>query len=348
MFDVVVPIGPHDQQIAKTTLDALGRFEGVDRVFIVTQADAIPAINADHPDAIAVDERDVLKEVQMHQLRTHLRDHSADPNRAAWYYQQFLKMAFAQHPSVSDHYLIWDADTVPLRPLSFFDASGRILVAPSNEHAHAPYFDTIKPFGLSRQVGFSFVSEHLMVRTSHMLELLDVLARIPGRSATHWVWNIMDSVEPVSLAGSGFSEFETYGNFVAARHPDAYAVSRVPSFRFGAKLYGHSPNRYDLYELSRDHAFASFETWNSPSWWKTPARKARSFLRYWAASVTGIRRRAIGRSPPIPLEAVLNAPCEHEPAKVHSHSIPRRRALARSTRWSSAGSQPLSRPGKVG
>jgi len=40
-----------------------------------------------------------------------------------WYLQQFLKMGAARHVAgLSDHYLLWDSDMVPLKPMQWFVA----------------------------------------------------------------------------------------------------------------------------------------------------------------------------------------------------------------------------------
>ena len=42
------------------------------------------------------------------------------PSSINWYYQQFLKMAYAR-TCPSEYYLCWDSDTIPLRKISMFD-----------------------------------------------------------------------------------------------------------------------------------------------------------------------------------------------------------------------------------
>src|SRR5215831_7367894 len=65
------------------------------------------------------------------------------PGAAGWYFQQLLKLQFAFTEPEDDYYLIWDADTVPPRPIRFFDPAGRMLLTRATEH-HAPYFETYR------------------------------------------------------------------------------------------------------------------------------------------------------------------------------------------------------------
>ena len=49
--------------------------------------------------------------------------------RAGWYVQQYIKMQFARFTK-DEYYLIWDSDTIPLKPVELFDeASGKRLSA---------------------------------------------------------------------------------------------------------------------------------------------------------------------------------------------------------------------------
>src|SRR5882762_7103078 len=65
------------------------------------------------------------------------------PRGAGWYFQQLLKYSWCfKNPEIG-HYLVWDADTVLLRPLDFFDDQGRVLMTKSSEY-HPPYFATFE------------------------------------------------------------------------------------------------------------------------------------------------------------------------------------------------------------
>src|SRR5579862_9391811 len=63
-------------------------------------------------------------------------------SRVNWYFQQFVKIAslIRLESGEDDLLLIWDADTVPLRPLSFENDHGQVLYRVSNEY-HPPYFN---------------------------------------------------------------------------------------------------------------------------------------------------------------------------------------------------------------
>jgi hypothetical protein len=178
------------------------------------------------------------------------------PKGAGWYFQQFLKYAFAFRDVEDDYYLIWDADTVPLRPLRFFDAQGRLLFTKANEH-HEPYFQTYQRLlHEDAQTEFSFISQHLVVQKSVLREMLQRIEFLnPGQP--NWAWTIMANLE-----GSGsnlFSEYETLGHYIKTHYPARVAFQERPWLRSGAKRLHRLPTQRDLDELGKLYAFSAFE-----------------------------------------------------------------------------------------
>ncbi len=111
------------------------------------------------------------------------------PKGAGWYFQQLLKYAFCFQEEADDYYLIWDADTVPLRPLEFFDADGRMLLTKAEEE-HAPYFENYRRLlGEEPNREFSFISQHMLVQKSILREML---ARIESDLRGHRLVGLED------------------------------------------------------------------------------------------------------------------------------------------------------------
>ena len=86
-----------------------------------------------------IDELDVIKGITIEEIKSYLKEKGADSTRAGWYFQQFLKMAFSLRHDCDKYYVIWDADTILLRPFEALGHDGRALIQPSDEY-HAPYF----------------------------------------------------------------------------------------------------------------------------------------------------------------------------------------------------------------
>ena len=189
-----------------------------------------------------------------------------------------LKLGFALHPEAESRFLIWDADTVLLRPLEFFDSEGRLLFTKAEEY-HQPYFDNYAHLlGQDPHREFSFISQHIPVDRSILCEMLELVEkRFAGDE--NWAWKLMKN-----LVGDGsnlFSEFETYGHFVKNNHPDRAVFRSLPWTREGTTLASFDPTAADLERLAERFFFAAFEKPASP------------WVRAWAEVRHRIRRRWI-------------------------------------------------------
>jgi hypothetical protein len=179
------------------------------------------------------------------------------PHGAGWYFQQLLKLQFSFSRTEDDYYLIWDADTIPLRPLEFFDEKGAMLLTIADEE-HAPYFETYrKLLGEEPRREFSFISQHIPVRKSILREMLShIEARQPGNE--NWAWKIMRNLEGTHV--NLFSEYEMIGHYVKNHYPEQAVLRRLPWLRTGSLEVGGIPSAADLDRLGKDYAYAAFES----------------------------------------------------------------------------------------
>jgi hypothetical protein len=191
-----------------------------------------------------------------------------------WYFQQLLKFQFAFVKPEDDHYLIWDADTVPLRPLEFFDAQGRMLLTKAQEY-HRPYFQTYeKILGRPAQREFSFIAQHMLIRKSILRELLgEIEHHCPGNE--NWAWKIMRNLD--GEGSNRFSEYETYGHYLKEKHAAEAMFRDLPWLRHGATECGRHPTPVALEKLAEKYYFVSFE--DSESFYRRNGRKVRDWLR---------------------------------------------------------------------
>jgi hypothetical protein len=180
------------------------------------------------------------------------------PKNAGWYFQQFLKLQFAFIEPEEDFYLIWDADTIPLRPMRFFDSAGRMLLTKAVEY-HVPYFETYRRlFNAEPNREFSFISQHMLVQKSIAREMLKKIEQ-PVAGKEPWAWRIMRSLPQIKDLHL-FSEFETYGHYIKNHHPERVAFVEHSWWRFGSDMTGGKiPSERDLEKLARDFEFVSFE-----------------------------------------------------------------------------------------
>ena len=175
---------------------------------------------------------------------------------AGWYYQQFLKMGFAQFKQDLTHYLIWDADTLLIKAIPFFDGNA-ILLTRGNEY-HREYFDTINRLFPNIPIGRqSYISQHLMVRGSDMRALISDLDVCNPPWWVAILRRLKDS-NPFQ-----FSEYETYASYCLNRWPDRYKPIERSWFRYGHSYFGCQLQTANVACLADLYDFVAFEQWDS-------------------------------------------------------------------------------------
>ena len=155
--------------------------------------------------------------------------------------------------------LIWDSDTIPLKPLSFIDNSGKLLHYTGKEH-HTPYFDLIfKLLGMKKIVNYSFVAQCFAIRGSWAHEFFDF---VESRHQKPWMEAIISQIDFEQI--SGFSEYETLGTYLA--HTRAGEIRNVSGkwHRLGNSLLGNAANldAKQVMKLSSKFDFMAFESWD--------------------------------------------------------------------------------------
>lgn len=191
-------------------------------------------------------------------LRAAMAEH--DPLRLPFYLQQFVKLE-AMARADSGIALLWDGDTVPLRPMSFADERGRLVFHLSDE-GHAAYARSAQRIlGLDPFVGRSFAAQCLPVRTDWVRECLAAIEEKHGRPWPEAIIAGIDFATPAS-----FSEYELLGTFFSCRHLEAMAFSASPWLLTGNSMLGGIEGLDTATEqrLAAGYDYVAFELWDVP------------------------------------------------------------------------------------
>lgn len=150
-------------------------------------------------------------------------------NRIGWYIQQFAKMSYALN-CADEYYLVWDSDTIPVKPISLFNKHGQPFFDYKTEY-HKQYFDCISRLfpNYSKQINGSFIAEHMLIKTSIMKELINAIEANNSLEGNNFQEKIISAVNPKYLMGSGFSEFETYSTYTLKKYPSLYILRKWKS-----------------------------------------------------------------------------------------------------------------------
>ncbi len=260
LFDVIIPVSYKDCKILKKNIPWIRKYlSSTGNIFILVNDSCFkdfPKQFCQNYRVTLIDENRLLDDLSFNKVRTFLAKHQM-ANMTGWYFQQFLKIGFSISQYASNYYLIWDADTFPLRKISFWDEN-KILYNPKREH-HQPYFKTIsKLLGITNFANYSFISEHMMVKTGIMKEMINKISP----EEKNWVEKILESCDLSNR--QAFSEFETYGNYCMNYHPNLMKERQLLTLRCGGKLFGRQVTERELQMLSLDFDTASFERGQYP------------------------------------------------------------------------------------
>jgi hypothetical protein len=130
------------------------------------------------------------------------------PRRIGWYRQQLIKLLYSKITS-SPYYLVWDADTVPLNKITFFDE--KYPTYNVGRKWRDKYFDE----GLSRALGqkriseSTYITEYMIFNSMHVTALLNEF----GSDISGQIKMLMN-LTMGDYENDCFSEFELYGSFL--------------------------------------------------------------------------------------------------------------------------------------
>jgi hypothetical protein len=178
-------------------------------------------------------------------------------DRSGWLFQQLIKLNGDQI-SEQEHYLVIDSDTVFIRPICF-ERRGRVIFHTADEY-HPPYFSTYeKLLGLRPASSKSFCTHYMLFEK---LKVAELKKTIEHRWNTSWHKAILQNIDRTTH--SGFSDYETYGNFVMSTYPGHVKLKYWYNKSLRRPLLQKTMEQ-KTEKLSRSYNTLSFHSWNT-SW----------------------------------------------------------------------------------
>lgn len=297
-YDAIMPVAFKDYGFLKKSCRYLCENLGAERIYILTDgrmARFLPAVIRRNPMFVVVDENRLVPGLTYQRIAAIIQSQGRIHTNVGWFFQQFLKMGFALSEHCRhDYYLSWDADTIPVKRLDFFDGESRPYFTMKSE-CHEPYFVTMKKLiGLDKINPSSYIAEHMMFNQGIMKELLHRIETADSVEGQCWYEKIMNAISGEEVSAQSFSEFETYGTFCRQQYPDKYAERTMQGFRMGGIIQGRFISDRILRDfISFDYSVVSFEIYHRPPfpWGIICNFYERRYLKYkqW------ILRRWIGR-----------------------------------------------------
>lgn len=107
----------------------------------------------------------------------------------------------------------------------------------------------------------------MIIKSEYMRELLDAIEDNANLVGKNFQGKIINTVSLKYLDDIGFSEFETYGNFVMSRHPESYSLRKWSSLRSMLQFYTDSGDfdEEQIKWLAKKYDAVSIEKWQKSS-----------------------------------------------------------------------------------
>lgn len=262
-YDIIIPSSKQDIGFLPKVCKYIRKnLQEADKIYVIISSENFQKLGKyiDEFNIVLLNENNICPNLSFSSVDLLLKSKGVF-TRTGWHFQQFLKMGFALSKYAGEYYLSWDADTLPLSRILFFNKEDKPLFTMKNEY-HRPYFDTMTNLiGLGKTADFSFIAEHMMFKTKYMKELLTVIEN-SNNTGDIWFKKIINA--SVDLTFPGFSEFETYGTFVWVNHSGEYGTQKLNTFREAGMIRGRYIDDKLIEKLSFDLDIASFEMFSNP------------------------------------------------------------------------------------
>lgn len=262
-YDGIIVVKASDLERVKSLLFTLKRNMPVERLVFISSDEALDVLESvGYQNAGFVNENDLLRFADVERIiKKILRTEAVPRGIVGWYYQQFLKMSYACICE-DEYYLSWDGDTLPCKKFSMFSADNKTPCFDLKHEYCEEYFITMGKIipGMHKVIEKSFISEHMLFNVNIMKNLIKTIEANNNLPGEKFYEKILYSINPEKIRYSSFSEFETYGTYVALTNPSAYRLRDWHSMRFGSFFF--KPNEMDDAELawlSKDFDAVSFE-----------------------------------------------------------------------------------------
>jgi hypothetical protein len=177
-------------------------------------------------------------------------------DRSKWILQQLLKLGISTQVS-TENYLIWDADTLLLRPQAF--VKNGVFEFDVSDESHTPYYWAhVRLLGRTPPGPMSFVSHHALANVKIMTEMFK---EIEAKHGAPW-WKAYIAAADHSDY-SGIADYETYGNYVFEKYPKQMVISYWHNYSARRDKLPKLVKGWRRWFLSRRYKTLSFQHYNA-------------------------------------------------------------------------------------
>jgi FkbM family methyltransferase len=178
-----------------------------------------------------------------------------------WYLQQFIKLSVLKQAAYGDNYLIWDADTIPLKSIEFFHENDFVSFYTSKERHNGYFALNDKIFGEKIRNNFSFIAQSFPCKIAWSKSFFKF---IENKFGIPWYEALLNSID--FRNSNGFSEYEILGNYIYKMFNDKIIFKDSEWLRNGSGLVGgvSNLNVEPFKSILEPYDHVTFEKWEQP------------------------------------------------------------------------------------
>ncbi len=258
-YDVIIPVSERNILIIDIVISYLIKNIAPQNIFLIGNRKLKEKISVF--DCAFIDENELYGELTYDAIKKLIVERDSFAGwRTGWYLQQFLKMSYAYVCS-DEYYLVWDADTIPLKKIQMFDDNSNPYFDIRDEYNRS-YFTTIKKLfngKVKKENPYSYISEYMLIKTNYMRNLITTVEDNQMLKGKYYYEKIMNTICEVDLMHSGFSEFETYGNYVNTYYPEKYSLRKLTALRYGDRYLHYPPTDLEIRWAAQSYDIITME-----------------------------------------------------------------------------------------
>ena len=263
MLELMIPITKTDVPALQHNIKYIFKYLPVKKIVLIG-ADNIKGILPDNLKIEYMNENELYPNMNFGNIKTLMEKLCGTGRRTGWYFQQFIKMAYATICK-DDYYLIWDGDTTPITNIDFFDKNTEkpFLGYRGHEKCDEPFYPVMEILLpnhlLKKTVQESYIAEHMLVNCKIMCNLISDIEANDKINGKYFYEKILNAIDSKVLNLSGFSEFETYATYVQRKYPDFYIERFWKNLRNGKTFFGNNPSKEQYNWASKEFITLSLE-----------------------------------------------------------------------------------------
>ncbi len=265
-LELMIPITLTDIPALKINLKYIFKYLPVKKIVLIGADNIKNQLNDSRIEYI--NENEIYSQMKFENIKKILEGICGTGRRTGWYFQQFLKMAYATLCK-DEYYLIWDGDTVPVRTIEFFDKKTNQPLLGYREHEKCdkpfyPVMDKLLPNKLLHKTAEeSYICEHLLVNCDVMRNLISDIENNNSLKGCYFFEKILYAIPKRYINLSGFSEFEVYSTYVQRKYPQLYKERFWKNLRNGKTYFGNKPTASQYKWASEEFVSLSLEDFNT-------------------------------------------------------------------------------------